>query len=327
MITGSFFDLPHVFIVFHPGSGGNFVSGIFDKIIHNDSSSLPISYNGSSHTVSTPYMSFGLTPDEQVLFDNRESREQYYLKQIKREYKDTNSTLVVWSHDFSNIEFYKKYFKNCKIVCITATSKEEMISSVFMNINKMMLADPSEWPVHPEIKKFRSNRLEKWTKFTLSKMIKSEYTDSIDMMYAIRNNSQYNAVVKLATMHLLLTQLGLIHHIRPNQEIGHEMFNHVFYPNTNPSLNTQYIIGPHVNNYISLADVSLPYNYLATHNVDLLVSTVSTVLERELSQNDMEFIHSSFAKYISSQNSLVLSDPIQYYNTVKEECSNFIISN
>jgi len=126
---------------------------------------------------------------------------------------------------------------------------------------------------------------------------------------------------------LLLTQLGLIQHIMPSQTIGHEMFNHIFYPNTNPLLNTQYIIGPHVNNYISLADVLLPYNYLATHNVDLLVSTVSTVLERELSQNEIEFIHSSFAKYMSSQNSLVLSDPIQYYNTIKEECSNLIISN
>lgn len=327
MINGSFFDLPHVFIVFHPGSGGNFVSGIFDKIINNNSTSLPINSDGSSHTVTTPYLSFGVTPDEQILFDNSESREQYYLEQIKKEYKDVNRTLVTWTHDFSNIEFYRKYFKNGKIVCITATSKEEMLSSVFMNINKMMLSDPSLWPVHPEIKKFRSNRLEKWTKITLSKMLKSEFLSLIDMMYATRNDSQYNVVVKLATMNLLLTQLGLIHHINPDQVIGYEMFNHVFYPNTNPSLNTQYIIGPHVNNYISLADVSLPYNYLATHDADLLVSTVSTILERELSQNEIEFIHSSFAKYIASQNSLVLTDPIQYYNNIKEECSNLIISN
>jgi hypothetical protein len=327
MINGSFFDLPHVFIVFHPGSGGNFVSGIFNRVIHNDSTSLPINLEGSSHTVDTPYMSFGVTPDEQILFDNRECREHYYLEQIKREYKDVDRALVTWTHDFSNIEFYRKYFKKCKIVCITATSKEEMLSSIFMNVNKMMLADPVVWPIHPKIKKFRSNRLDKWTKYTLSKMLKSEFSNSIDMIYNSRHDNQYRPIVKLAVIHLLLGQMGLLHYVNPNQYSEHEVFNHVSYPNINSSSSMKYIIGPHVNNYIALADVSLPYNYLATHNVDLLVSTVSTILERELSQNEIEFIHSSFAKYISSQNSLVLSDPIQYYNTIKEECSNLIISN
>ena len=320
-----FFDLPHVFIVFHPGCGGNFLSGIFDNIIHNTKySSLPVNHNGSSHTVHTPYMSFGVTPDEQILFDSRESKEHYYLEQIKKKYKDETSTLVSWSHDFSNIEFYRKYFKNCKVVCITAISTEEMISSVFMNINKMILEDSSLWPIHPEIKTFRINRLEKWIKHTLSKLIISKLANSTDMIYARRNESQYNSVVKLATMHLLLKQLGLLHHVEPDQDIEYEVFNHVFYPNINPLINVPYIIGPHVDNYISLADMVLPYSYLVTQDVNLLINAVSTILMRELDHTETTFIHTSFDKYISSQTTLILSDPLQYYHNIKEECSNII---
>ena len=81
---------------------------------------LNISDTGSSHTVlrdkskGTDFLSFGTVPEEHELFKSQEERELFYLENIKNIYSSISKPEVVWTHDFSNIPLYRKYFKNSK---------------------------------------------------------------------------------------------------------------------------------------------------------------------------------------------------------------------
>ena len=47
-----FFKLPHIFVVFAPGAGGNFLVGLINKLLNkNLSDPIKIAQTGSSHTV------------------------------------------------------------------------------------------------------------------------------------------------------------------------------------------------------------------------------------------------------------------------------------
>ena len=83
------FELPHIFIVFQPGTSGNFVAGLLNNLINKNSSDVHISTNGSSHTTiarkiaGTDYMSFGTVYEDQLNFSSPNQRLNYYLENIK----------------------------------------------------------------------------------------------------------------------------------------------------------------------------------------------------------------------------------------------------
>ena len=64
------FDLEHIFIVFAPGAGGNFISGLLVNLITNKLSQLDISSTGSAHismakkAAKQDYISFGTFKSE-----------------------------------------------------------------------------------------------------------------------------------------------------------------------------------------------------------------------------------------------------------------------
>ena len=76
----SIFDLEHIFIVFHPGAGGNFIASLLEKVVRKDVSSINIGTTGTAHTVNdrkiagTDYLSFGTEVYEQSNFNSENDR-------------------------------------------------------------------------------------------------------------------------------------------------------------------------------------------------------------------------------------------------------------
>jgi hypothetical protein len=321
----SFFDLKHIFVVFHPGSAGNFLSGLLNKVVQNDISTTPqISKNGSSHTVDNLYMSFGRTPDDQIFYNTREDKEQYYLSQIKKYYIDVNTPQISWTHDFSNIEFYKKHFKNSKIVCITTDTIPEKLSCIFMNITKTMLDDPDNWPISADVKKFRTLRLDRACRIILREVLKPQYISQIDEIYHLRYTERYKSLFEFIYMRLLLTNVGILSNVEDSKRLEHDVFNYVICPSSNIR-SIYYTIGSHISIYTCLANYCLPYSSLCCLDYKSVEDMISVVLDRKITVNESTFIHTALDKYVSSQNKQLLTDPVFYYNYIKQQCSDFII--
>jgi len=143
------FDSEHIFVVFHQGAGGNFVSSILRNIVNNCLENISITTSGSAHPeidlkiLGKDFLSFGTLPDDQLKFDSIEQKENFYISNIKKEYADNINKQIIWSHDFGNIPLYKKYFPNAKILVITQETVQEKIAVTCMNLLKTILAPGS----------------------------------------------------------------------------------------------------------------------------------------------------------------------------------------
>ena len=145
------FDLEHIFIVFAPGAGGNFISGLLVNLITNKLSQLDISSTGSAHismakkAAKQDYISFGTFKPERKDFESDAKRLEYYISNIQ----DIDTPQVTWTHDYDNIKDYSDLFPNAKILIITADSEEEKLAVTFMFCVKNMLDEHVATP-HPE---------------------------------------------------------------------------------------------------------------------------------------------------------------------------------
>jgi hypothetical protein len=324
-MTNLFFDSPHLFVVFHPGSSGNFLVGLLDKMIQGDMSDVPlISKNGSSHTVNNFYMSFGRTADEQLFYKTREDKEHFYLTQINDHYSNVDRSLVSWSHDFSNIEFYKKYFKNSKIICITTDTIQEILSCTFMNVTKMMLDNPANWPVSDNVRQFRTQRLERACKIILYEILKPQHYSQINEIYQLRYSTHYKPLIEFVYMRLLLYNFGILNTVENNNQKEHNVFNYVICPSSDIQ-SKSYTIGEHIRTYTQLANYCLPYNSIIGLNYQLVIEMISTIIDRKVTDKESKFIHIALDNYVSAQNNQLITDPIFYYNRIKQQISEFII--
>ena len=98
------FDLDHVFVAFAPGSGGNFVTALMQKLVNEDLVSLPINEYGSFHILTNgkregnDSIAFGSSGLENEKFSSIEQKEIYYINKIKKEYLNPRK-IVTWTHD------------------------------------------------------------------------------------------------------------------------------------------------------------------------------------------------------------------------------------
>ena len=131
----NYFEIPHVIVVFHPGSGGNFIANILNSLINNTLDNLLISNSGDSSFInSNPMLSFGRHSFEDHRFETREKKIQYYLNSINN--SNINQRVALLTHNYSNIEIYRQYYPNSKIVYISLESIEEKIISILFQIEK-----------------------------------------------------------------------------------------------------------------------------------------------------------------------------------------------
>lgn len=301
------FDESHKFVVFAPGSGGNFVAGILDKIKLGTLSDLSISSSGSSHVVKNgkkdgnDSISFGSNPEENSSFMSIADKESYYLNRILTEY-NVPFEIITWSHDFSNLPLYKKYFPNCRTITITCYSPEDKLTSIMMHVNKVILSDETDIPILDSVWQHLKSRL----KTHIGSKIKSLIEVDIDIDYIFENRcGEYRDLVFYLSCVILMRYGGLNDALNLVNEPTIDLI-----PTQN--INIRDLVIKH-------SDVILPYSYLSTNNVALLHNAVSTVFERNLTQSETDYINSTFNMYRSKQNIEMLSYPLQYFKNKKIE--------
>lgn len=316
----SVFDQHHIFVVFNPGSGGNFLAGIINNIFNLNLTSLDISSTGSSHTVlrdkstGTDYLSFGTLMEEHDQFLNEEERESFYIENIKKTYTSENSKPeVIWSHDFTNIPLYRKYFKNSKILVINNDTPDEQITALFMLAKKTLLDKNCLLPISRNIWEII---VDKWSIYCMKQLLLFKNNDEATKMINDRFNDEYKDDILYATVRDMLSFYGMLHLVEdtPEQKI---LYKYVIYPATKT-------IGKQLAHYVDDKCTILPYKYLAASDHNLLVEKLSAILERKLNSNELSYVRASFDKYRSSQDQLLLSNPIFYYKNLRNVVLNKI---
>lgn len=321
------FDLKNIFVVFGPGAGGNFVAGLLDKLIRNDFSNLTFASTGSSHTLLTKKhlggdsLSFGTISEEHYPFKSQEEREQYYLTKINDEYSDVTTPQIVWTHDYSNIPIYKKYFKNCRILTIIHDSYLSRLTSIFMHSTKMFL-DPNPnniWPMEEfwatRIKRRRDNRVKEEIAVYLGHSLSEE-------IFNKRNTEQYaKDIVTYFTHKWLIESLGMLGFVEGTDSGELCLYDFALYPN--PAAE-KLDIGDHYYDYVTESDATLTYSYLISDKPDLLVRSIEKIIQKPLTVREKDFVMAEYTRYRRTQNKDILRDPIYYYQTIKEIATSHI---
>ncbi len=319
------FKQDHIFVVFQQGAGGNFVSSLIQNIVKNNLVELPITNMGSAHPVvdlkkvGKDYLSFGTLPDDQLKFKSQEEREEFYLSNIKIQYSNNTERKVIWTHDFSNIHLYKKYFPNSKIFVITQESIREKIALTCMNVLKTVLAKGSPGPFPEDQWQNIKNR---WA-FLSTQELESFLDIKVDQDLKELIIQEYPDIFKYVTIIKRLEYFRLRHYIDDSQHTQDDVVNNsLFNIETakyikNPNLQL-YTVGATHQSYIQDYCITLPYYHVLDSRLDLLENVIEKLLDKQLTDSERNYLHSSFKFYIDKQDKLLLSNPIAYVKQLEK---------
>lgn len=313
------FDLPHIFVVFHPGAGGNFLSGLLFQILNNSLTELPVSQVGSSHllakdkAIGIEYLSFGTDITEQRRFTNQGERLEYYINGIMN--SNIMSPQVTYTHDFTNIPLYEKYFPNSKILVITQQSIREKLVVTFFQVTKTILARNPDVPLGDAEWAKRMDMWETSVRNILKKLSVSE--KHIEQIMGDRFNPEWYDILSYLTMLMFLDRYALVGAIRDGT--GDDCVNYISEVSTSLYEKTgkPYTKGRPYSDFISDACMLLPFSYVLENDADTLVNTVVKLCGSIDTQKE-DYIRSSFDAYRKKQNASILQDPRDFYLKTKQ---------
>jgi hypothetical protein len=314
----NFFNLPHVFVVFNPGSGGNFIAGLCHKLINQQLDSIAVANTGSSHTLANKkalgidFLAFTTMSAQHAAFKSDTDRISYYIKNIETEYSTVTTPMVAWTHDFTNIPVYKEYFKNSKTLVITTDSDREQFTAIIMHVIKVIL-DPNA--VIPLVQSEWENLITEWQmhcKVALEQRMPSNHANAI---LADRFNPKYKNLLTFISIKLFLGYFDMSGLLDPISNRKTSVFNNVLYASEDPA--EFHRVGPLASTFIDSECEILPYSYLANNDVEMLTRAITSVMNRELTLEESSFIASEFTKYRGAQDQVLLADPMQYFKDLE----------
>lgn len=309
------FELPHIFIVFQPGTSGNFVAGLLNNLINKNHPDVHISPNGSSHTVisrkiaGTDYMSFGTIYEDQLNFPSPDQRLNYYLTNIEKLNGTITTPQVIWTHDFTNISLYRNFFPNSKILVITQNSNLEKLVAVFMNVTKNLVDPNFVAPFPPQQWEGINKHLDFLLETSLKNIVGRQRSEDIIKNKFSKDNRN---LMKFLRTYQLLAYFGLLHLVDKNVVPTKDLANNVLF--LDPADNIEPIkIGLPYSELIDNECVQLPYNYLIEGKVNLLIGAIASLVGH-LADSERTFIEVQFNKYRDMQDQTMLTDPYKYYS-------------
>lgn len=297
------FDLPHVFIAFAPGAGGNFLAGIYTGLINRELSDIEISKSGSTHNNLSlnSKLSMGTFVDNTLDVDEKI---KYYRESFSK--LEVTQPLVSWTHDFKNIELYRSIFPNSKIVVITQLTKEEQLSITYMNVIKNLM-DPDVVTLMPEAKlKFIQ---ESYRQSCIDRLTEHMSKEQANLIFS---NPKYKDIVTYLYIKGMINFYGLQHLV---EDVSETCLPEI----------TQYGISnrPYdIDKYLTDECLLLPYSCIMSGDVTKLLDIITNTLSRELTTKEKMFVENNFIKYRDKQNLKILTNPMGYYQSLKEACVN-----
>lgn len=318
---------PHIFVVFQQGAGGNFLCALLRNLINKSTEKFKITKIGSAHpeidlkVLGKDYLAFGTLPDDQLDFTDLTTRENYYIDKIKNDYGKLNKPQVVWTHDYSNIPLYQKYFPNSKVLVITQESVKEKLALTCMNVLKTMLAPGSPGPFPPMQWENIKKRWRHLAKQELEEYLKITIDDA--KLDFIKEN--YYDIYKYAVIIKRLEYFQLRHFVdHPDSSHLDVVNSSLFNLNTDYWLENNhlplYTVGSTHQSFINDNCVQLPFDYVLERNLDTLIECLTQIFGK-LDQSELVYITSCFDTYISTQEDLLLNDPVQYVKNLEKAAS------
>jgi len=295
------FDLRHIFIVFAPGAGGNFLAGVLNSVLNNNYSDISIAQSGSSHTaLKNDYLAMSRFIDN--TFDTTEEKIIYYKKWINDNLSEVDHPIVSWTHDTANIPLYRAIFPNSKVIVITQDTPNEKLAVTFMHVIKNILDDDV-------ITAFPPNVLAQIRSFVKQLAIKPALNILTEhQLNLIFSEFKYEPIVKYLYFQCMANIYGLTHLVENvEKQIQTEI-------TTFGISNKTYDLFENIT-----GDITLPYSYLSMNDVNKLLTVVTDALGRDLTNFEKIFVENNFIKYRTNQNLDILLDPVLYYKQLKNQ--------
>lgn len=318
----TFFELPHIFVVFPPGAGGNFISGMLTRLIHKDFTNLALSSTGNAHLNSSSKLNFSDIISCGLIyglpnFNSIEEKLEYYRLEITKKHISDTDIKVSWSHDFSNISLYKTLFPNCKILVITHDTYKEKLATLIQQELKNRL-DPNGF-VFLEDDIYLNHWKSSLRRFLINILgpersnIASEISDNF-------KDSKYKSLVTFSAMRMTLRTHGQEHLVDANKTVLIDYLDYCHKPRNIDEPDyvykdgdyTSLIIGPSYKDCMTVDCIVMPYSTIMKKDLLGLLNIIETLLG-ELDAEQLEFVKSNLDNYHIKQMSGLMDDPIKYY--------------
>lgn len=308
----SIFDLEHIFIVFHPGAGGNFIASLLENIVNDNHSPIKIGSAGTAHSANTrkidgvDYLSFGTEIHEQAEFENQQSRINFYIDKIKTEYNDVHTPQIVWTHDFTNIPLYKEFFPNSKILVITQETDAEKVAVVLFNVTKNILDRNT---INPLTEKRMINIMHMWNhgmRLELIYLLGEAKVRTLDKDSILIRYVAFRRMIRYYNLHDAI--IG---------KSGNDLVNTILYPTKEYHSfgRAPYTIGKLYSEFTD-GCIKIPFKYLLDNDPTILIDTLSKLVP--LDQEKTNMILFNYESYMNSQNKDILINPIGYYKKIEQ---------
>lgn len=326
------FELPHLFVVFPPGAGGNFISGVLTKVISREFVNIALSSTGNAHANSTDKLEFSDVMSCGLIygipkFKSFEEKAEYYKKEIEKKHGNDTDIKISWSHDFSNISLYKKLFPNCKILVVTQdTDKEKLAVLIQQELKNRLDPDGFVFLKNKDVDSGFAHWKEAFT-YSLIFMLGKEY---VNLAMKISNNymdPKYKSLVTFVAISTMIRFYNQEHLTNPNKKMDFDYLNYCILPKFIEcpelpfSINsyTAFTVGPSFKDCITDDCILLPYSTLMDKNLKEFTTALEKLLETKLDNEPFEFIKSNLDNYHKKQSPLLMDNPIKYYYNLAKD--------
>jgi len=292
---------------------------------------MPLSSSGNAHAFSNTASEYDAVFSCGMIanipfFNTQQEKIEFYKNAIANKYSQVNEPIITWTHDYSNVEIYKTLFPNSKVLAITQTTrKERIVQLVLQNLKNRM--DPVGFV-------FLKNDIFKtrWENTCRSWLYSLLWPGSEDLIEEILDNKldpRYFDLVLFITVakDLKLVNLDLYndrsddfsdYSLVSRYDVDHEyskfLDNHCFKTAT-PSV--KFCLGEHNSYYYSQTDNILAFDIILNNDHSQFIAVIEQLLERQLDNDETEFVIESLSHYHSKQPQTLITDYAGYVNQLK----------
>jgi hypothetical protein len=320
----SFFDLPHIFVVFPPGGSGNFLNQLIRKLINFEFDELSFSETGNSHErallnhTDNEILSCGIRYNIPE-FASQEDKIDFYTKKINTIFFDKTNPQVGWTHDYSNIDIYKKIYPNSKILVVTQWNTAEKLAVLIQQELKNRL-DPAGF-VFVDDTFYKS--LWEVVFFKILKKATGLRDDLIFKIISDKDNPEYFPIVAFITIKMMLS----FYQFDPYQDNSKDVLNNCIVnrfdsdKNFDPNImyDVVYGVGRQYKDYITEDCVQLPYTIIMKNDYISLLTTLESVMDCKFTSHQVSYVRDTLDSYFNKQNNILMSDPLKYLSDLKME--------
>ncbi len=324
------FELPHIFVVFPPGAGGNFISGVLTRIISREFTNLALSGTGNAHANSTSKLEFSDVMSCGLIygalkFQSFEEKLEHYKKKIEEKHGNETDVKISWSHDFSNIPLYKQLFPNCKILVVTQDTNKEKLAVLIQQELKNRL-DPNGFVFLKN--KDTESGFKYWKEGLRHVLISMLGKDCTDLATEISNNYmdvKYKPLVTFMSIIIMISLYNQEYLIDPSKKMNFDYLNYCTISKfiEDPSLTfssnfyTLFTVGPLFKDCITDDCIVMPYSVLMDKNLNEFISVLENILGTTLDNSQLEFVQNNFEEYYTKQSPGLMENPNRYFQQVR----------